>query len=157
MGPRTVLGPPVELERLLVRAVRIEFPSANSSIIRIVTSDSLLRCQSTQNLVSGFQCSNRNEQLRKKSNSDLSFSVCYLLDANCKCSNSQFALLCFAIRHTKSGLAAFQIRSSWAQFCRFKRFWRLEKSITCVFSIALNIPTPPASKVLSASSSMGYE
>jgi len=32
-----------------------------------------------------------------------------------------------------------------AQFCRFLRFERLEKSISSVFSIALNIPTPPAS------------
>ena len=30
-------------------------------------------------------------------------------------------------------------------FCRFLRFERLEKSISSVFSIALNIPTPPAS------------
>jgi hypothetical protein len=40
---------------------------------------------------------------------------------------------------------AFQIRSSSAQFCRFLRFGRLNKSISCVFSISLNIPTPPAS------------
>ena len=39
--------------------------------------------------------------------------------------------------------AAFQIRSSWAQFCRILRFWRVEKSITYVFSTSLNIPTPP--------------
>ena len=44
--------------------------------------------------------------------------------------------------------AVFQIRSSWAQFCRFLRFWRVEKSISCVFSTAMNIPTPPASKIL---------
>ena len=31
------------------------------------------------------------------------------------------------------------------QFCRFLRFERLEKSISSVFSIPLNIPTPPAS------------
>ncbi len=52
---------------------------------------------------------------------------------------------------------AFQIRSSWAQFCRFLRFVRLEKSITYVFSIPLNIPTPPASKVLTYLESIGYD
>jgi len=35
---------------------------------------------------------------------------------------------------------AFQIRSSWAQFRRILRFWRVEKSITWVFSIRVNIP-----------------
>jgi hypothetical protein len=40
---------------------------------------------------------------------------------------------------------AFQIRSSRGQFCRVLRFRRLEKSISYVFSISLNIPTPPAS------------
>jgi hypothetical protein len=29
------------------------------------------------------------------------------------------------------------------------RFWRLEKSISCVFSMVLNIPTPPASTIKS--------
>ena len=38
---------------------------------------------------------------------------------------------------------AFQIRSSWAQFDSFLRFWRLEKSISYVFSTPVNIPTPP--------------
>jgi hypothetical protein len=44
---------------------------------------------------------------------------------------------------------AFQIRSSQAQFLTRERFWRVEKSITCVFSTKLNIPTPPASTILS--------
>ena len=44
--------------------------------------------------------------------------------------------------------SVFQIRSSWAQFCRFQRFERLEKSVSYVFSIRLNIPTPPASTIL---------
>src|SRR5260221_178409 len=39
--------------------------------------------------------------------------------------------------------AAFQIRSSWTQFLRFSIFERLDFSITYVFSIPLNIPTPP--------------
>jgi hypothetical protein len=43
--------------------------------------------------------------------------------------------------------AAFQIRSRWAQFLMRERFWRVEKSITYVFSISLNIPTPPASTI----------
>jgi hypothetical protein len=38
------------------------------------------------------------------------------------------------------------MRSSWTQFYRVLRFWRLEKSVSCVFSIPLDIPTPPASK-----------
>src|SRR6266403_1693687 len=42
---------------------------------------------------------------------------------------------------------AFQIRSSWAQFRGIVRFRRVEKSITYVFSIRLNIPTPPASTI----------
>src|SRR5258708_12519201 len=41
--------------------------------------------------------------------------------------------------------SAFQIRSSWAQFLRFSIFERVDFSITYVFSIPLNIPTPPAS------------
>jgi hypothetical protein len=36
---------------------------------------------------------------------------------------------------------AFQIRSSYAQFSRFLCLERLEKSISYVFSIPLNIPT----------------
>src|SRR5260370_40396422 len=43
--------------------------------------------------------------------------------------------------------SAFQIRSSQPQSCRFLRFWRLKKSISCVFSTSLNIPTPPASTI----------
>lgn len=43
---------------------------------------------------------------------------------------------------------AFQLRSSWAQFRRVLRFWRVAKSITYVFSTPLNVPTPPASKLL---------
>src|SRR6266849_1659637 len=43
--------------------------------------------------------------------------------------------------------SAFQIRSSQPQFSLFLRFWRLEKSISCVFSIPLNIPTAPASTI----------
>jgi hypothetical protein len=39
----------------------------------------------------------------------------------------------------------FQIRSSWAQFSRFERFQRFYVSITYVFSMNTNIPTPPAS------------
>jgi hypothetical protein len=42
----------------------------------------------------------------------------------------------------------FQIRSSWPQFYGLLRFERLEKSISCVFSAILNIPTPPASTIL---------
>ena len=45
---------------------------------------------------------------------------------------------------------AFQIRSSWVQFVRFLSFERLAKSITYVFSIRVNIPTPPASTILSS-------
>jgi hypothetical protein len=40
--------------------------------------------------------------------------------------------------------SVFQIRSSWAQFLMRQRFVRLEKSITCVFSISLKVPIPPA-------------
>ncbi len=46
--------------------------------------------------------------------------------------------------------AAFQIRSSWAQFGSFLRFWRLEKSISYALSIRPRIPTPPASTILTA-------
>src|SRR5215472_9430700 len=45
------------------------------------------------------------------------------------------------------GQSAFQIRSSCAQFLRLWRFERLAISITCLFSIPLNIPTPPASTI----------
>jgi hypothetical protein len=47
---------------------------------------------------------------------------------------------------------AFQIRSRQAQFCRVLRFWRLEKSISCVFSIRLNISIPPAGTIFSLDS-----
>jgi hypothetical protein len=46
--------------------------------------------------------------------------------------------------------AAFQIRSSWAQFHGIVRFWRVAKSITYVFSTSMNIPTPPASTISGA-------
>src|SRR5258708_6178765 len=46
--------------------------------------------------------------------------------------------------------SAFQIRSSQPQFSLFLRFWRLETSISFVFSTTMNIPTPPASKSLTA-------
>jgi len=39
----------------------------------------------------------------------------------------------------------FQIRSNWAPFLRFWIFEPVDFSITYVFSIPLNIPTPPAS------------
>lgn len=42
--------------------------------------------------------------------------------------------------------SAFQIRSSWVQFCSIVRFWRFEKSITYVFStrkIFRLLPPPP--------------
>jgi hypothetical protein len=45
-------------------------------------------------------------------------------------------------------ISAFQIRSSWAQFLSFSIFRRVNFSITCVFSMAQNIPTPPASTIL---------
>jgi hypothetical protein len=45
--------------------------------------------------------------------------------------------------HLMTKKIAFQIRSSWAQFLRFLRFWRLARSISCVFSIPRSIPTPP--------------
>jgi hypothetical protein len=51
---------------------------------------------------------------------------------------------------------AFQIRSSSRHFCRFLRFARLEKSISCVFSMPLNIPTPPASTLITTLLSMDY-
>jgi len=45
-----------------------------------------------------------------------------------------------SLRAKKTGIlgsqdetAVFLIRSSWAQFCRFLRFGRVEKSISCVF------------------------
>jgi hypothetical protein len=43
----------------------------------------------------------------------------------------------------------FQIRSSWARFSRFERFQRFYFSITYVFSMNTNIPTPPASTISS--------
>jgi hypothetical protein len=43
-------------------------------------------------------------------------------------------------------------RSRQAQFCRVLRFWRLEKSISCVFSIRLNISIPPAGTIFSLDS-----
>jgi hypothetical protein len=46
--------------------------------------------------------------------------------------------------------SAFQIRSSWAQFLRFSIFVRVNFSVTCVLSIPLNIPTPPASTIISS-------
>jgi hypothetical protein len=39
----------------------------------------------------------------------------------------------------------FQIRSSWAQFSRFERFQLFYFSITYVFSMNMNIPTPTVS------------
>jgi hypothetical protein len=44
---------------------------------------------------------------------------------------------------------AFQIRSSWAKLSRLERFQRLYFSITYVFSVNQNIPTPPASTIFS--------
>lgn len=38
---------------------------------------------------------------------------------------------------------AFQIPSSWRRFCRIGRCWRTVKSISCVFSVNLDVPTPP--------------
>jgi hypothetical protein len=43
-------------------------------------------------------------------------------------------------------------RSRQAQFCRVLRFWRLEKSISCVFSIRLNISIPPPAPFFSLDS-----
>ena len=48
--------------------------------------------------------------------------------------------------------SVFQIRSSLPQFCRVPRFWRLSNSITYVFSVTLNNPTPPASTIFIAAS-----
>jgi len=50
-------------------------------------------------------------------------------------------------RRAPKNWSAFQIRSSWAHFLRRRRFVCLEKSISCVFSTCLNIPTPPASTI----------
>jgi hypothetical protein len=40
----------------------------------------------------------------------------------------------------------FQIRSNWTQFPSFLSFVRLDFSISCVFSIRVNIPTPPLAR-----------
>ena len=42
----------------------------------------------------------------------------------------------------------FQLRSSWPRFLSPERFVRLDFAITYVFSIPLNIPTPPAPTIL---------
>ena len=39
---------------------------------------------------------------------------------------------------------AFQIRSSWARFCRIVRFYRLQFSISSLSSEPMEIPIPPA-------------
>jgi hypothetical protein len=46
---------------------------------------------------------------------------------------------------------AFQIRSSQAQSLMRERAWRIEKSMTYVFSICPNVPTPRACKALAYS------
>lgn len=51
----------------------------------------------------------------------------------------------------------FQIRSSWARFLILERFVLLGFSITYVFSTRLDIPTPPASKLVHYLISVHYE
>lgn len=53
-------------------------------------------------------------------------------------------------RQMRNENPAFQIRSSWGQFCGLHRFGRFAISISCVLSIPVNNPTPPASKTLVA-------